>query len=455
LVVWGLTPHKIHSLVGCSSVIEIEPRGWRLLAESPVKFRRAEGMRPLPIPVSDGCLDDLKTFVNLANETDWRLIVSVLLQWFCPFGPYPILVFNGEHGSAKSTTAKALRDLVDPNSASHSGPPTDARDVAIAASNQRIVSLDNLSHIPDWLSDALCRLATGGGLRTRRLYTDAEETILEVQRPVILNGIEQLTPRPDLMDRSVVISLPKVLSYRDEKGFWNMFQASHPRLLGAILDTVVCALALLPRVILTKKPRMADFATWGTAIEQVLGWGEGAFMAAYANNRESANDSVLEGSSVATALEKLVAATGLFAGTASSLLKELERQVDDREKSQRTWPRSSLALRNALKRLAPSLRMAGIEVSMGERDKTRNRNRIVRVSRVSSELSALSADHRNQQHGEPTIADGPLRMDARGSGSSDGNSLKIRSLDSTDGADASSALQASIHGPSDYIVEDV
>ncbi len=60
-----------------------------------------------------------------------------------------------------------LRNLVDPNAASLRSGPRDERDLFIAANNSWVITLDNLSHLPDWLSDALCRVATGGGLATR------------------------------------------------------------------------------------------------------------------------------------------------------------------------------------------------------------------------------------------------------------------------------------------------
>ena len=80
----------------------------------------------------------------------------------------------------------------------------------IAATNGWVVALDNLSKMPAWLSDALCRLATGGGLSSRALYTDAEETIFAAQRPVMINGIEELAIRGDLVDRAIVISAPPI-----------------------------------------------------------------------------------------------------------------------------------------------------------------------------------------------------------------------------------------------------
>ena len=192
----------------------------------------------------------------------------------------------------------------------------------IAASNGWVISFDNLSRIPHWLSDALCRLATGGGFSTRELYTDSEEVLFDAQRPSILNGIEELASRGDLLDRALILYLPSIPEQKrePESKFWSDFEAARPTLLGALLDVVSGALARLPNIELPKKPRLADFAVWVTAAEPLLGWSEGAFMDAYVQNQSSANDLALEASPIAAAIQALVR-DGEFEGTATDLLK--------------------------------------------------------------------------------------------------------------------------------------
>src|SRR5437868_13535290 len=91
---------------------------------------------------------------------------------FRPTGPYPILMLQGEQGTAKSTTTRILRSLIDPNVSPLRTVPRNERDLMIAATNSWAQCFDNLSHIPLWFADALCRLATGGGFATRKLRTD-------------------------------------------------------------------------------------------------------------------------------------------------------------------------------------------------------------------------------------------------------------------------------------------
>src|SRR5262249_8067329 len=73
----------------------------------------------------------------------------------------------------------------------------------ISANNGHCIAFDNVSSLPPWLSDALCQIATGGGFATRQLWTDADETLFDARRPVVLNGIEEFVTRGDLASRSL------------------------------------------------------------------------------------------------------------------------------------------------------------------------------------------------------------------------------------------------------------
>jgi hypothetical protein len=255
----------------------------------------------------------------------------------------------------------------------------------IGATNSWLLAFDNVSHLPGWFSDALCRLSTGGGLVTRALYTDSDEVFLDAQRPVVLNGIEEIATRSDLLDRSVIIYLLSILGSKRllEDHFWKAFEKVWPRILGALLKAVSTALRRLPRVHLDQAPRMADFATWVTAAEPALGWPNGTFLKAYRANIEAAQELALEFSLVATAIEEFVervVVPGLvpgfgvdsnmiddaWVGTATELLRVLENE-DSSRKRQRGWPRSPAALSNALRRLAPVFRTRGIQIEFDQR----------------------------------------------------------------------------------------
>lgn len=249
------------------SAVVIGTDGWKVVARPPVPFIRPTGLRPLPVPVAGGKITALRRFVNVADDGDFMLTVAFLLAALKRRGPFPIAVVNGEQGCAKSTFCRVLRRLVDPNAADLRSPPKDERDTLIAATNGWVLGYDNLSYIDGEQSDWFCRIATGGGFATRALYTNNEEMLINVCRPVLLNGIPSLASRPDLADRAVALTLPVIPenARQSEGAFWAAFEQAAPCLLGALLDGVVTALRNLPSVTLPRLPRMADFALWSVA----------------------------------------------------------------------------------------------------------------------------------------------------------------------------------------------
>ena len=375
--------------------------GWKTSAPS-VRFRRGRAMQPLPEPLPGGSLRELAPFLNLcsadmadmADVDSWYLTIAWLTAAFLPSGPYPLLVLHGEQGSGKSTVARILRSVVDPSSAPLRAEPRDPRDLMIAASNSWLLALDNLSKIPVWLSDALCRLATGGGFSTRELYSDSEEVIFDAMRPVLITGIEELATRGDLLDRAILLYLPSIPEERrrPEKAFWVQFQEAAPRILGALLDTVVGALRELPGVRLDRSPRMSDFAHWGVAVERALRWPDGAFLHVYMQNRQEAIGVALDGDVIATAIQKLVGQKPRWSGTATELRDELEKLAPEKDRKSHSWPRDVRVLGSHLRRLAPALRAVGIDIQFARRGKWRTR-RIEITCNSMSAMSAMSASH--------------------------------------------------------------
>lgn len=146
-------------------VVCVTPHGWTVVAgnEVPVRFIRRFGMHPLPVPVRGGSIDDLRSLVNVPDDDDWILLVGWLIGCFHPTGPYAVLALSGTYGSAKSTTCKVVRRLIDPNLADVRRPPTDEREIFVASSNSRVIAFNNLSELKDQHSDALCAVTTDGG----------------------------------------------------------------------------------------------------------------------------------------------------------------------------------------------------------------------------------------------------------------------------------------------------
>ena len=337
--------------------VEIDATGWRVIDSPPVRFRRAAGMQPLPVPVCGGSIETLRSFLNVKTDADFVLVIAWLLAALRDRGPYPVLVLSGEQGSAKSTFAAILRALIDPNTAPLRALPREDRDLFITASNGHVLSFDNVSGLLAWISDTLCRLATGGGFAVRQLYTDMDEVLFDACRPVILNGIEDIVTRPDLADRGLFQTLDPIPEERrrPEAELWAAFNAERPRILGALLDAVVVGLRRLPDTRLEKLPRMADFALWATACETAL-WPAGTFWSAYSGNRDEAVEGVIDADPVAAAVRAVMVTRTVWTGTASDLLGALASEAGERVAKSKTWPDSPRVLSGRLRRAATFLR---------------------------------------------------------------------------------------------------
>ena len=439
--------------------VEIDAQGWRIVNEPPVRFRRAAGMQPLPDPVLGGSVDALRSFLNVSSVADFVLVVAWALAAVRNKGPYPVIVLSGEQGSAKSTFSAIVRALLDPNSAPLRALPREDRDLFIAATNSHVLTFDNVSRLPAWISDTICRLATGGGFAVRQLYTDQDEVLFDATRPVILNGIEDIVTRPDLADRAIFLTLEAIPEEcrKPEKELWAAFEAARPQILGALLDAVSHGLRLLPEMRLDKLPRMADFALWATACETAL-WSEGTFWAAYAGNRDEAVDSVIEADPVGSAIRSLMAARTEWTGTASDLLGALGEEVGETVHRAKAWPATPRALSGRLRRAATFLRKVGIDITFAKEG--RARTRIITISAASDDAaarpsasSAPSANTRNLLVSRGFGADDRQAVarlaDAKACPTDDktastvrANPTKSKTADDADGADANILSQS-------------
>jgi DNA polymerase I-like protein with 3'-5' exonuclease and polymerase domains len=346
--------------------VEIDAAGWRVVPEPPVRFRRPKGMRPLPEPVRGGSLEELQPLVNVRDEANWLLLVGWLAGALRDRGPYPVLALAGEQGTAKTTLGRLMRRLLDPSVTMLRSDPRDTRDLMIAAHNGWLVGYDNLSDLPGWLSDALCRLATGGGFGTRQLYTDEEEALFDAVRPVLLTSITDVVTAPDLLDRCLFLRLAPI-GEKDrltEEELDTRFNGVWPRVLGALCEAISVGLRLRPGLRPERLPRMADFALFAEAVCRGLGHPPGSFLDALAANRHDADAVALETFLVVPTLRRLLEAQGEFTGTATELLAALKGVADETTLKQRGWPSRPNHLSNQMRRLAPNLRRSGIAVDL-------------------------------------------------------------------------------------------
>ena len=374
-------------------VVEVSEDDFCVTSQCPVNFIRKAGMAPLPTPIKGGKIEQLRPFLNV-TDSDWLLVVAWLMAALRPTGPYPILVVNGEHGCCKSTICKRLRSLVDPNTVPIRKPPRDNQTLMIWATNSHVIALDNVSSMPTWLSDGMCRLATSGGDSERALYTNDSEKLFFAIRPQMVNGIEDVAVRSDFLDRALIIQAPVLPkpSRKEEEELDEAWGKVYAAIVGAMLTAACQGLKRLPEVRRVKQPlpRMADFARWMMAVETALGWQSGTFMGTMARNEDDANESVVAGSVVGETIRKFIIAKGSWDGTWSRLLDDLNDFADERVKRADGWPRDSRTLSNKLRLLAPNLRGVGIDVQFHDKERPKR----VMLTSMAAQARQTSYDNR-------------------------------------------------------------
>lgn len=369
-------------------VVEVTPKGWRIIqgSDCKVKFRRVQHSKPLPTPEPGGNVDDLWKHVNIAGQGNRLIVLAWLLEAMRTETPFPVLELIAGQGSAKSTTQERLRALIDPNAVMLRIEPRSNQDLSVSAISNHVISLNNLSHLSTTQQDFMCSMSTGGGDAARRLYTTDDEAAWDTKRPIIMNGINQLVTRPDLADRTICMELQRV-EYKDEATLKAAWGSDYPRLLGALYSLLVDTLGELPKVKIGKLPRMGDFAKLGVAMVRALRL-DVDFVDVFNKNRDEVVSRGVDASPVALALVDRVRSRGAYEGNAADLLFALE-EFQPKHFDKAAWPKSPRGLGEMLRRLAPSLLVHGVEVETLPRDKSGNRYRISKIDKQSDTIETV------------------------------------------------------------------
>jgi len=306
--------------------IRIDREGWKHTTRSQMRFLSSPHMYPLELPRKGGDIRDLRRLLPQSSDDQFILIIAWLLSALRPGFPCPALLLAGPAGSGKSTTQKLLTSLIDP------GPPAVAnwaseRDSAVTMANRWVVGIDNFDSFPKKMSNFLCSVVTGTAYDCRKLFADLDLISIELQRPLLLNGIDP-TIEHDLATRSLTISYRQATAYRPFADVLKEFNDAQPRLLGCLLSGVQAGLSGLRRGD-CESHRMADFMAFARAAGEGMGWWSAEdFHKAYAKSHQLGGRlvrSVKEHEPLWRALREIADRHGRWRGSGTALLKELRR----------------------------------------------------------------------------------------------------------------------------------
>lgn len=391
--------HKLHNRVAKSDKriiydlgnwqgILIDKSGWAKLELLPPVFKSYSHQKvqvePLQIELDE--IYKIFSYINV-NESDSLLFLSDLTFSYVPDLPHPILALLGDYGTAKTTAAKVYRDLVDPSMLEVLTVPSSKVELAQIAEHNWILPFDNLYSIPNWFSDALCKIVTGDGFSKRELYTNNDDIIYSFKRKCILTSINQMLSSPDVLSRSIIFQLETIPNNKrkEENVFWKEFNRDKPMLLGAIFSLISKTLANLDKVNHKPFSRLADFEKWGCAVALALGKDEEDFISAYKFNIELQNRESIESSPVAKTIIDFVEFQDNWVGSPSELLAELKPISEKLQYgSDRKFPKDPRWLWRRIKEVKTDLHAYGIEINYED---TNHGNRRIKIKNNSSNVA--------------------------------------------------------------------
>lgn len=372
-------PKELYYDLG-DAAVHITDCGWEIVDDPPIVFKRFSHQEKQVYPEVTSRKSDIELlhkYINIKSKNDWLLFLTFVISTFIPDFPKPLLLLVGSPGAGKSTMMKLTKRLVDPSVLDGIGQIRNCESIIRPASKHALLYFDNISYINQDISDTLCGVATGTSLVNRKMYTDLDDVVIKVQRPVMLNGVTEIVSREDLLDRSIPISVQRLANkHMGDNELVSKFNSDKPTILGAIFNILVDTLRIRPNIKLEKYPRMADFFAWGFALaEAMTGYSGDEFIKAYDTivNRQVAT--ALNASPTAQAARFLVSKTGSWQGTATDFLNfkfndDVVVTADDLNiiqsiRDQPTWCKNASTLGKALNRAEATLRSLGITLERG------------------------------------------------------------------------------------------
>lgn len=377
--------------------VRIDEDGWTVTTP-PILFRRYEHQQAQVHPAEgDADLDALFDILNPCLDEDQRLLFKVqLIANFIPGFPHPIICPHGPQGSAKTFMCKVMRELIDPSELETLQYTTNMAELTQKVSHHWFVPFDNITNLPQKVSDFFCRAVTGQGFSKRELYTDDADIIYSFQRPIGLNGINTVPQKADLLDRTILYELERIPKEdrKTEDTLVRRLEEMKPAVLADVFDTISEAMRIKDDVELDWKPRMADFAEWGEAIARALGHADNEFLRAYQENIDSGNVEAIEAHILGEAVLAMMDERTEWKDTASATLEELNRVAEEKSinTNQKAWPGGPQWVWRRLQEIKPNLEEVGLHVSKQREGDAGSRLIVLEWSRDVSTDSAVSEE---------------------------------------------------------------
>lgn len=332
-----------------------------IIIDKPIcKFEQSSNLKPLPFPDLNVGVNEWEFLSTLLNTSKEGIILSLawLIGCFNIDGEFPVLNIVGEReGVGKSTASKFLKSVIDPANVAIKPLPKVEDDLLVVCLQNHIIAFDNISHITDSLSDALCRISTGSGIAKRKLFTDTDAVLYFVKKPLIINGIDLFAERRDLRRRCIHVELERLSNPRPINQLERVFNEAHPRLLGWLLKAVQLALREDFREDFNLTD-MASFVEFVCKAEKIFPIPSVNFVETFKNNRLETSLKVVSENPITTVILELTEA-GEWRGTVSELHEKISQRFLNTSIG-RNLPKDPKSLSRKIRRMISDLENLGV-----------------------------------------------------------------------------------------------
>ncbi|BAH74379.1 hypothetical protein [Solidesulfovibrio magneticus] len=373
-----------------NEVVAISDTGWNITASAPIYFKKVSTQLAIPTPEKYGDYLKLGEFINIDDDSK-----MVLLSTLCSLahGNYvrPLLGLIGPEGSGKTSAARFIRTMLDPNGPQETSVHT-TRDLMLTLNNNAIPILDNITKFTQAETDSLCKATTGTGSQERKYYTNHDLLSLYFQRTTIYTALKSPTQAPDFLGRTLEFDFNRIphSQMKSDSDLPAEFDKQLPNILGGFYTTISEAMKLLPTINLPKHARWCDAFKLSAAAAEVLGYGANRYAEtclAMINARKQKISKIAKNNDSVDMIKSVLRENNKFTGTTSELWQKLTSLTNSYLDTPK-WLQSSVTLGKHLGTIIADLEDAGISFTK----KPANKGTIVALKLIQASPVEVSDD---------------------------------------------------------------
>lgn len=305
-------------------------------------------------------LDELFPLLNMGYDMKLLFTINLVQEFICSSSHF-LAVISSPQGSGKSTFTNMWRQIVDPAQAVITTMPDNVDSLKNHLANNIMCCFDNTQQLNAAYSDILCGAVTGTYHTKRKLYTDSDEIVIKLHNIVVLNGIDIIPSKSDLLERSLLFKLNTISSAdrKSENEIKEKFSEALPYVLGAIFDILVEYFKRKDEIEVKGSHRMAGAYRDCYVIASILDVADD-FVIAFQNNQKLLKNNLIESNPLVSAIDLYMRSLGQKQKkcTMTTLYDEIKKLSDID-----TFPKNSSAFSRALKNQEPALEQAGYTYS--------------------------------------------------------------------------------------------